>query len=113
MAWGNAFAQAPPNDSCENATVVPSSAPNPVFTDMVDTTTATFDPADPLMSCNTAAGDGNNTVWYKWTPSEPAGSLTSRLTGAQLPDGGALDTVHAVYTLVTPAAIWLKRFVPT
>ena len=96
MAWGNAFAQAPPNDSCENATVIPSSAPDPVFTDMVDTTTATFDANDPLMSCNTAAGDGNNTVWYKWTPAA-SGIVNVTTEGSTTPGGGALDTVHAVY----------------
>lgn len=95
---GSALAQ-PANDNCDTATVVPSSAPTPAFTDLVDTTTATLDPNDPLMSCNfPGLGDGDNTVWYEWTP-DTSGLVNITTAGSTLPDGSdALDTVHAMYT---------------
>ena len=63
-----AFAQ-PPNDECETANVLPSSAPFPPFTDIVDGTDATLNPNDPLLSCNAAGDDdGTQTVWWEYTP---------------------------------------------
>ena len=100
LASGSALAQVPPpNDNCEDATVIPGSAPSPIYNDMVDTRNATLDPDDPLMSCNFPGfGDGNNTVWYEWTPDE-SGTVNISTFLSILPDGsGELDTVHAMYT---------------
>ena len=84
----------PSNDECVNATVIPSIP----FTDMVNTITATSNPADPSLSCN---GNGmqtdGNTVWYVWTP--PADITVNISTdGSTLPGGGELDTAHGVFT---------------
>lgn len=96
IACGSAYAQAPPNDDCGTATVIPASAPNPIFTDMVDTTTATLDPADPLLSCNTG-DDGANTVWYEWTPAA-SGTVNITTDGSTVSDGSSpLDTAHGMY----------------
>ena len=57
----------PDNDECVDATEF-TDIP---FTDDVNTTTATNNTADPILSCN-AGGiftDGN-TVWYQWTPED-------------------------------------------
>ena len=90
---GSAFAQ-PANDNCATATVIPPSAPP--YTDSVDTTTATLDPADPLLSCNTG-DDGNNTVWYEWTPAT-SGLVNITTDGSTDVNGGELDTAHGMYT---------------
>ncbi len=66
MASGSVFAQAPPNDDCVTATILDSSAPFPPSTDSVDATEATFNAADPQLSCN--SDDGSQTVWYEYTP---------------------------------------------
>ena len=84
----------PANDECDNATVIPSIP----FSDMVNTTTATSNPADPSLSCN---GNGmqtdGNTVWYVWTP--PADITVNISTaGSTEPGGGPLDTAHGVFT---------------
>jgi hypothetical protein len=64
---------------------------------MVDTTTATLDPADPLLSCNTG-DDGDNTVWYEWTPAA-SGTVNITTDGSTVPDGSSdLDTAHGMYT---------------
>lgn len=98
LASGSAFAQAPDNDNCEDATVIPSSAPNPVYNDIVDTRGATLDPADPLMSCNFPGfGDGNNTVWYEWTPAASGDVNITTFVSAQGDGSEELDTVHAIY----------------
>ena len=49
LLCGSVFAQ-PVNDDCSSATVIPGAAPDPVYTDSVDATNATLDPADPLLS---------------------------------------------------------------
>ena len=96
MAFGTANAQ-PANDNCDTATVIPSSAPDPVFTDMVDTSTATLDPDDPLLSCN-IIGDGNKTVWYEWTP-DTTGPVNISTFISTTPSGTSeLDTAHGMYT---------------
>ncbi|MGH9461116.1 MAG: hypothetical protein ACRD1X_07845, partial [Vicinamibacteria bacterium] len=84
----------PANDECVGATVIPSIP----FTDMVDTTTATNNPADPILSCN-AGGQFNdgNTVWYVWTPPEDI-SVNISTDGSTEPDGDPLDTAHGVFT---------------
>lgn len=104
FASGAAYAQAPPNDDCESATVIPSSAPNPVFTDMVLTTDATPDDADPALSCNLQiAGwpaDGFHTVWYEWTPAESGTVNISTFISSTI-DGPRgvfeLDTAHGMF----------------
>lgn len=99
MAGGSAFAQAPPaNDDCTTATVIPSSAPFPPFTDAVDATNATLDPTDPLLSCNAAGNDdGNQTVWYVYTP-DASGLVDFNTFGSTEAGGGELDTAHGLYT---------------
>lgn len=93
MGFGTAYAQ-PANDDCDTATVIPPGAPP--YTDSVDTTTATLDPADPLLSCNTG-DDGNNTVWYEWTPAT-SGQVNITTDGSTDTGGGELDTAHGMYT---------------
>jgi hypothetical protein len=97
MLCGSVFAQ-PSNDDCGNATIVDSSAPDPVYTDSVDATDATFDPNDPLTSCNGGGpGDGNQTVWWEYTP-DADGLVSINTFGSTESGGGELDTSHAVYT---------------
>jgi hypothetical protein len=84
----------PANDECAGATVIPSIP----FTDSVDTTTATSNPADPSLSCNgSGAQTDGNTVWYAWTP---AADITVNIStdGSTRPDGTPLDTAHGVFT---------------
>jgi hypothetical protein len=85
----------PANDECTGATVIPASAPVPPYFDSVDTTTATNNPADPLLSCN--GGDDGNTVWYAWTPSDDV-SVNISTAGSTRPGGSPLDTAHGVFT---------------
>ena len=89
-----AYGQAPANDECDNATVIPSIP----FTDMVNTTTATNNPADPILSCNAGGGftDGN-TVWYVWTPAADI-AVNISTAGSTEPGGDPLDTAHGVFT---------------
>ena len=95
LLCGSVYAQ-PANDDCEDATVIPGSAPTPPYSDSVDASDATFDPADPLMSCN-VVGDGTQTVWYKYT-TDVSGTVAVNTFGSTTAGGGELDTVHAVYT---------------
>jgi len=99
IASGSAYAQAPPvNDNCTTATVIPSSAPFPPFTDTVDATDATLDPADPLLSCNAAGNDdGSQTVWYVYTP-DSSGFVDFNTFGSTEAGGEELDTAHGVFT---------------
>ena len=98
MASGSAFAQAPPNDDCNAATVIPSAAPTPPYTDNVDATDATFDSTDPLLSCNAGGGgDGNQTVWYQYTP-DVSGIVDFNTVGSTRADSGELDTAHGAFT---------------
>ena len=94
MACGSAFAQ-PANDDCSSATVIPGTAPDPVYTDSVDATAATLDPADPLLSCN-GPNDGNQTVWWEYTP-DADGAVSFNTFGSTEAGGGELDTAHGVF----------------
>jgi hypothetical protein len=78
----------PSNDECVNATVI-TSIP---FTDIVDATTATSNPADPSLGCNwDGARTDGNTVWYVWTPTDNVHVQISTF-------GSDYDTVLGVYT---------------
>jgi hypothetical protein len=78
--------------------VIPSSAPFPPFSDAVDATNATLDPADPLLSCNAAGNDdGSQTVWYEYTP-DGSGWVDFNTFGSTTAGGGELDTAHGVFT---------------
>lgn len=84
----------PANDECVGATVI---GPIP-FTDNVDTTTATSNPADPSLSCNgNGAQTDGNTVWYVWTPDEDI-AVNISTDGSTEPGGAPLDTAHGVFT---------------
>jgi hypothetical protein len=63
---GSARAQAPPNDTFEQATVIPSLP----FSQVLDTTQATIDPTDSeaLAACGGPAIPAAATVWYEYTP---------------------------------------------
>jgi hypothetical protein len=84
----------PSNDECTGATVIPGIP----FIDNVNTTTATNNPADPILSCNAGGGftDGN-TVWYVWTPTNDI-TVNFSTDGSTLPGGGPLDTAHGIFT---------------
>ena len=99
MASGSAFAQAPPdNDNCADAEVLPGSAPFPPYSISVDATDATFDAADPLLTCNAAGDDdGTQTVWYEYTP-DASGLVDFNTLGSTEAGGGELDTAHGAFT---------------
>jgi len=66
--------------------------------DMVDTTTATSNPADPSLSCNgSGAQTDGNTVWYVWTPDADI-TVNISTDGSTEPGGSPLDTAHGVFT---------------
>ena len=93
-----AFAQAPANDDCVSAAVLPGSAPFPPYTVSVDATDATLDAADPLLSCNAAGNDdGSQTVWYVYTP-DASGFVDFNTFGSTTAGGGELDTAHGAFT---------------
>ncbi|MDH4126996.1 MAG: hypothetical protein OEW64_14345 [Gammaproteobacteria bacterium] len=92
-----AHAQAPANDDCANAAVLPGSAPFPPYSIAVDATNATLDAADPLLSCNGAGNnDGSQTVWYSYTP-DASGDVDISTVGSTTAGGGELDTAHGAY----------------
>ncbi|MGA9572761.1 MAG: hypothetical protein WBS20_02310 [Lysobacterales bacterium] len=95
LLCGSVFAQ-PVNDDCSSASVIPGSAPNPVYSDSVDATDATLDPADPLLSCN-GPDDGDQTVWWEYTP-DADGTVNFSTVGSTTSGGGELDTAHGVFT---------------
>ena len=98
IASGSVFAQAPINDDCGTATVIDSSAPFPPYTDSVDATDATLDPADPLLTCNAAGDDdGSQTVWWAYTP-DASGFVDVNTLGSSDAGGGELDTAHGAFT---------------
>ena len=98
MCVAPAYAQAPSNDNCDMATVIPSTAPFPPYTDTVDASNATLDPADPLLSCNAAGNDdGSQTVWYVYTP-DSSGFVDFNTFGSLTAGGGELDTAHGAFT---------------
>lgn len=98
MACGSAFAAPPANDDCDSAAVLPGSAPFPPYTVSVDATDATLDAADPLLSCNSAGNDdGNQTVWYSYTP-DASGWVDINTFGSTEAGGGQLDTAHGAFT---------------
>ncbi|MBI1737804.1 MAG: hypothetical protein HYR58_00975, partial [Acidobacteria bacterium] len=86
----------PPNDNLANATVIFSSP----FTDTVDTTAATTQTADPVVSTACASGASNagraNNIWYRFTPSAN-GTVTADTSGS------AYDTILAAFTGVPGA----------
>jgi len=98
LCSGSVFAQAPPpNDDCDTATVLPGSAPFPPATDVVDATFATLDPSDPLLTCNGGGNDdGDQTVWYQYTP-DASGWVDINTFGSTRLDGGELDTAHGAF----------------
>ena len=88
----------PANDDCDNALEIPGGAPFPPFNSSVDATDATLDPADPLLSCNAAGDDdGNQTVWYEYTP-DASGWVDFNTFGSTTAGGGELDTAHGAFT---------------
>ena len=56
-----ALAQAPPNDECSGATIIPSLP----YADSQNTRLATPNPGDPILFC--ADSGGGKSVWFKWT----------------------------------------------
>ena len=97
LLCGSVYAQ-PANDDCDTANVLPGSAPFPPATDSVDATDATLDPADPLLTCNAAGNDdGNQTVWYEYTP-DASGWVDFNTFGSTTAGGGELDTAHGAFT---------------
>ena len=93
-----AFAQAPPNDECDTASILDPAAPFPPFTDSVDATDATLNPADPLLTCNAAGDDdGTQTVWWSYTP-DASGFVDINTIGSVTAGGGELDTAHGAFT---------------
>jgi hypothetical protein len=93
-----ASAQAPANDDCDSATVIPSTVPTPPYSDSVDATDATLDPADPLLSCNAGGdNDGNQTVWWQYTP-DASGLVDFNTVGSTEAGGAELDTAHGLFT---------------
>jgi len=98
LLCGSVFAQAPSNDDCSGATVIPSAAPTPPYNDSVDATDATLDAADPLLTCNAAGNDdGSQTVWWVYTP-DASGFVNFDTEGSTEAGGGELDTAHGVFT---------------
>jgi len=97
LLCGSVYAQ-PANDDCDSAAVLPGSAPFPPFTVSVDATDATLDPADPTLSCNAGGNDdGNQTVWYVYTP-DASGIVDFNTLGSTEAGGGELDTAHGAFT---------------
>src|SRR5210317_1535757 len=94
MVCGSVFAQ-PANDECDTAEVLPGSAPFPPYSTSVDATDATFNPADPQLSCNN--DDGTQTVWYAYTP-DASGWVDLNTVGSTTAGGGELDTAHGAFT---------------
>ena len=97
LLCGSVYAAAPGNDNCDTAEVLPGSAPFPPYSTSVDATDATLDAADPLLSCNTAAGDGTQTVWFKYT-ADASGVVNFNTLGSIEAGGGELDTAHGAFT---------------
>jgi hypothetical protein len=91
MAAGPAWAQAqaPPNDTFEQATVI-SSLP---FSQTLDTSEATTDSTDAeaLASCGISGIPLSATVWYEYTPSTDQ-SLVISTDGSSYPAGVAVLT---------------------
>jgi hypothetical protein len=97
LLCGSVYAQ-PANDDCGSAAVIPGTAPFPPYDISVDATDATLDPADPLLTCNAGGGDdGNQTVWYEYTP-DASGVVDFNTLGSTEAGGGELDTAHGAFT---------------
>ncbi|MFQ5583707.1 MAG: sialidase family protein, partial [Calditrichia bacterium] len=73
------------NDECATATVIPG----PPYTDNVNTTLATPNPSDPVLSCG--GGGGGNTVWYVYTPASSTWVSANTF-------GSDYDTVLGLFT---------------
>jgi len=98
LLCGSAFAAPPPNDNCDSANVILSSAPPDPYTDSVDATDATLDPTDPLLTCNAGGDDdGSQTVWWVYTP-DASGNVDINTLGSTDVDGNELDTAHGAFT---------------
>ena len=93
LLCGSVYAR-PANDDCDAATVIPGGAPP--YSDSVDATDATLDATDPLLTCN-GSDDGNQTVWWEWTPSA-SGVVSISTFGSTQAGGGELDTAHGAFT---------------
>lgn len=81
---------APSNDSIENATVIPNDTPT--FSETIDSTDATSEPTDPIITCSSNNPGGSDiphtaTVWYSYTAPED-GVLRARTL---LPENGSQD----------------------
>jgi hypothetical protein len=76
---------APPNDACEDASVI-AAVP---FTDTLDTSMATVAADDPMQPCTHS--QNANSVWYSITPAN-SGNVTVDTLGSRY------DTVVTVYT---------------
>ena len=97
LLCGAVFAQ-PANDNCDTANVITSSAPPDAYTDTVDATDATFNGADPLLTCNSGGGgDGTQTVWWEYTP-DSSGNVNITTDGSETAGGNELDTAHGAFT---------------
>jgi len=94
LMCGSVFAQ-PANDECDTANVIPGSAPPDAYTDTVDGTDATSNPADPQLTCN--SNDGGQTVWWEYTP-DNTGNVNITTAGSETAGGGELDTAHGAFT---------------
>jgi len=97
MLLCTAVSAQPVNDECSGAIELPGSAPTPPATESVDATGATANPSDPLLSCNTANGDGTQTVWFKYTP-DVSGKVDINTLGSTDDSGNELDTAHGAFT---------------
>jgi hypothetical protein len=68
-----AYPQAPSNDDCVNATVIPSNVTFPYTTDPIPFQNATYNEFDPITSCNSTSldfpeGTDGATMWYTFMP---------------------------------------------
>ena len=75
----------PVNDFCAGAIEVPCDG-TPVRT---DNTGSTNSPDDPTFDCDTIPTFGNGTIWYRFTATHTAVSITS--TGVSVSDGGLIS----------------------
>ena len=89
-------AAAPPNDTCANAQVIPSTGPFPYVTDSVDLSDATILGDPPTPSCPTFPDTASRSVWYRFTP-----TFSDFYRFSTCADAGAgttvNDTILAVY----------------
>ncbi|MFI5251198.1 MAG: T9SS type A sorting domain-containing protein [Bacteroidota bacterium] len=83
-----------PNDSCNHATVIPS-LPDSIYE---NTTSATADPADPVLSCVSGTGDGKS-VWFQYTAdSTEFISISTAGSTPATPADSVYDTTLGLFT---------------